>query len=190
MMAQQSDFLWELPDLSDIADGPDAFLQFADGIAGTIKDRSLSSYTPLWSSDGAAQPVNTSKREGFYRIDHGVCTFNAHLFFGPSTNGGSGRLFIGLPVPGSSSITTQHISAHLWTPTASAVWHGAAYIDTPSRNVARPYFPVNNARSDMLQWASALGDFGLSVPQIPSNPGGWSVMNGGDIALHGSYFVA
>lgn len=192
-MAQQTDFLWEIPDLSDIADGPEAFTLFADDIAATIKDRTLTAYTPIWVSDGATQPANTLKREGFYRIDNGICTFNAHLYFGPSTSGGSGRLSIGLPVPANTSIASQHFSAHLWTPSASAVWHGMAFIDVVTNfQRARPYFPVNNARSDMLQWASQGGDFNLPAPFVSSNSGNGnsSVMSGGDISIHGSYFVA
>lgn len=190
-MATQADFGWELPDLSDVADGPDAFLQFADDIAATVKDRGLTSYTPSWTSEGSAQPSNTLRREGFYRIDNGICTFNAHLFFGPNTNGGSGNLQIGLPVPANSAISTQHLSAHLWTPAATAVWHGPAFIDFASNWIrARPFFAVNNTRSDMLGWASTGGFLGLSIPTIPANPGSYSVMNGGDFSIHGSYFIA
>lgn len=189
-MATQADFGWELPDMSDIADGPDAFLQFADDIAGTLKDRTLTTYTPSWTSAGAQQPAGTSLRQGHYRVDNGICTFAAHLYFGPGTIGGSGKLSIGIPVPAASVIATQQLNCHLWTPNASAVWHGVAFIDSQSGwTSARPYFPVNNARSDMLQWAHTAGDFGLSVPTVGSAPG-YNVMNGGDVTLNGSYFVA
>jgi len=190
-MATQADFGWELPDLSDVADGPDAFLQFADDIAATVKDRALISYTPSWNSAGAQQPSGTASRQGFYRVDNGICTFSAHLYFGPSTIGGSGKLSIGLPVPATSAISTQTVDTHLWTPSASAVWHGVGFIDVQSGwTTARPYFPVNNSRSDMLQWAHTAGDFGLAIPTITGAVGGFNVMNGGDITLNGSYFVA
>jgi hypothetical protein len=191
MMATQGTYGWELPDLSDVADGPDAFQQFADDVATTIGDRVLATYTPSWVSEGPAQPTNPSKREGFYRIDNGVCTFAVHLYFGASTSGGTGKLSIGLPVPATSVISSQQVMSHLWTPSANAVWHGPAFIDSATNWLrARPYFPVNNARSDMFAWASGAGDFGLPIPTIPSNPGSWNVMNGGDITLNGSYFIA
>jgi len=188
-MATQADFGWELPDLSDVADGPDAFLQFADDIAATIKDRGLTSYTPSWTSQGSQQPANPASRFGIYRIDHGLCTFNAKLVFGVTTLVGSGALQVGIPVPALN--TVQHlVQCMLWTPSASAIWYGPGFIDSATNyQSVQPEFPVQNDRSDMLPWASIGGFLGRQTPYVPSN-NGYPVMAGGYITIQGQYFVA
>jgi hypothetical protein len=191
MMATQADFGWELPDLSDIADGPDAFLQFADDVAGTIKDRAFTSYTPGWFSEGSTQPSNPATRTGFYRVHNGLCHFIVNLHFGAGTNGGTGALSVGLPLPATSVVGYQQIACYLWTPQASAVWLGHGVVDgVHNYTRIRPYFPVSNSRSDTLQWASSNGFLGLSVPSVPVNPGNSSVQNGGDFHAQGTYFIA
>jgi hypothetical protein len=190
-MATEARYGWELPDLADVADGPDAFLQFANDVSDTISNTTVQTYTPSWTSlTSGGNPFGVATRSGHYRMLNKVVDFVARLTFGSGTSGGLGELMVGLPVPANSS-TQYVVNCILWTPSSGGTWLGYGAIDQQSGFTnMRPQFPINNARSDMSGWASTGGILGLSIPTVPSNPGGYSVMNGGYFTAHGRYFAA
>lgn len=198
-MAVQGTFGWELPDLSDIADGPDAFLQFADDVAATISDGTWQTYSPSWNTvpgqiyPGApttTTPSGIATRDGYYTLRNKTCDFMVELTFGSSVYGAYGALSVGLPVAASTLHTYQQfVQCSLSTPSTGTTWVGPAYIDAGA-TVCRPYFSISSARADMLPWASAAGVFTNKSNPDCNGDGRTCIQPGGRIVIQGRYHTA
>lgn len=199
-MATQADYGWELPDLSDIADGPDAFLQFADDVAGTIKDGTLLTYTPSWQTvqgqrypgSPDTQPFGLATRIGRYSVRNKMCWVQIFVTFGDNSYGAYGGLSLGLPLPASNGGTPyQMMPCSIGTPRTATVWNGQAFIDDGS-SVIRPHFPISTSRVDMLPWSSVSSLWTNSaIPQTDSgNPQYTNVQSGGYVVVQGTYRIA
>lgn len=192
-MATTPKYGWTIPDLGDVADGPAAFSTLAVGIENTIADKTISTYTPSWVSDGVGQPTNPSARAGWYRVQNGICTFSAQIIFDSSTSGGRGDLKIGLPVPASGTVSRQFAGhAHLSAPGASGADRifGVISIGSGDTGYAAPWFPTSGTVSNHARWRVADDGSGTGTTGVPSVSSGWNVRNGGYVAITGTYFTA
>lgn len=186
-MATQADFGWEIPDLSDIADGPAAFTEFANGIAGTLKNAALQTYTPGWASNGSVQPGSTASREGVYAVRNGWCDIYIRLAFGAGTSGGTGILNTTLPIAPAAGVSHALLTCYLYTPGIG--WFTGFASATPNDIRCYPFFPVGGTGAHHhAQWINAPEGNPISqgVPQVI---GGWAIGNTGDFGLSGRYYV-
>jgi hypothetical protein len=186
-MATQADYGWDIPDLSDIADGPGAFTQFANDIAGTFKDKVIQSYTPAWQSNGSIQPGGTSSREGKYVVRNGWCDVYIRLAFGIGVSGGTGILNCTLPIPPSNVLSHGLFHTYLYTP-GIGWFQGFASVNIGDIKVY-PFFPVGGTGTHhCAQWINAPegNPPGQGVPLINGN---WAIMQDGDMSIMGRYYV-
>lgn len=178
---------WRLPDGGIAADGPDAFADLAIDIETTLSAPGWNSYVPAWYSGGSQQPSNPAVKLGRYRLANGWCDFSVFMTFGPSSGGGKGPLYVGLPVAASSQLPEQVGRIKLWMP-STGNFPGTAVIsaNASATRMMMCYSPDNCTEHD---WSSAdeSGQPGTGVPRLA---GRHPVENGGNIGVSGRYLVA
>jgi hypothetical protein len=180
---------WRIPDLGSVADGPDGFSDLALDIEGTVNGANILTYTPSWTADGNAQPLNPGERSGVYQVRNKVCQFFAQLTFTSSTGGGAGALRVGLPVPARAGML-QFAPCRLSIPADHPLWMGMAEIRS-GENSCIPAFPVTSTNSIYGYWqsVSAVGQpTSTGVPRTVN--GGFNIVNGGSITVAGTYLAA
>lgn len=191
-MAVTPVYKWPIPNLTDVADGPDGFSDLANAIEATLTDTLKSTYTPSWTSS-ATNPANPASRAGWYRVENAICDFVAQLTFGASTSGSYGDLSIGLPVPASAVIPRQ-ICGTVILLTAGIVnndrWAGYATTGNTDQSNCAPWFPVDATRNNFGRWSNA-DSSGSTESGVPNVDGAfYNIRNGGYIVVQGRYFTA
>lgn len=177
---------WPIPDLANVADGPDGFSDLAIAIENTLDSRSQQSYTPAWASLGSVQPANPSARQGLYRVIGPNCYFNTVISFGASTTGGKGALRVSIPVPASTAIAEQWVICTLLTPGSSTRWQGIAQITSAANTWCNPTFCSSSTENQLANWMGSQESTVAGYPSI----GVATVQNGGHIRINGFYAVA
>jgi len=187
-MGATTTYGWPTPNLTDPANGPQNIYDAATAIENTVKDTTLTDYTPAWTSNGSVQPGGTITKLGKYRLDHGKCSIWISFLAGAAVSGGTGNLYIGLPVAPRAGLTFQIMDAWFWCPYAG----GGVY-----KGFGRPfagnltmslYFPTSASDTRLNQWINATegNGAGTGVPLIPS----WfGMVQNSEVVVQGSYFV-
>jgi hypothetical protein len=181
---------WPIPDLGNVADGPDGFAKMANSIEATVSSKGFLSYTPAWTSGGSLQPSNPISRLGRYRVLNGWCDVIIQIGFGPSTSGGKGQLRLSLPVPAVADLTEQLLFAALWCPGAGLKFLGVGQILTPSFTFVTPLLPIDTTHNNVTPWMSAQDGTGVPGTGFPEIPGSASVQSSGNIYVQGRYLIA
>jgi hypothetical protein len=180
---------WRIPTLPDAADGPSAFQQLAHDAAVTAVGTNVSTYTPGWGSLGSIQPVSPAFKTGRFRVLQGWCDVYIAVGFSASTGGGSGFLYLTLPVApvGGSAFPMQPLHAAIWIP-AVGYYYGFGRCDAGSA-IMYPYFPANSGSAIIQPWFStdASANAGTGSPNVP---GSYPIKDGGHIVVSGRYLVS
>lgn len=185
-MATEARYGWELPDLGDVADGPFAFDEFAKDVSNTVADVTLQSYTPQWGSLGASQPGGTTSREGKYAIRNGWCDVSIFLTFGAGTSGGTGQLYVTLPVAPNNAIKFYQFQTMLYSP-GYGWWHGWGNANSSSNRLT-PYFAHDVVAGLTFPWSNAT-DGNTPGTGFPRINGTWAIQNAGEFHAYGRYYV-
>ena len=177
---------WRLPSLLDPADGPDAYMKLAVDAETSISASDVTAYTPTWSSTGAIQPSNPASKIGRFRLSQGWCDVYIYLSFNASTSGGSGFLWLSLPVAPSASYPEQSIPVQTYIPGYS-MFNGLLQIQAST--VAYPYFTRGRSDAGASPWActDATAAAGTGTPLVP---GSYPIVTGGWLSISGRYLVA
>lgn len=187
-MAVTPTYSWPAPNLSDAANGPQNILDAITAIENTTKDTTLTTYTPVWSSDGTVQPSTNGTKQGVYRVDHGRCSVVVTLTGGSSVAGGTGNLYLTLPIAPKASIQWQYMPAWFWCPAAgSGIFQGLgrAYGGNTTMSI---YLPASSSDTRLSQWRNATegNGAGTGIPLVPS---WYGMVTGSELVVSGSYFV-
>ena len=178
---------WRLPSLPDPADGPDAFMKLATDAETTIGATEVTAYTTTWGSLGGAQPSNPASTIARFRLSQGWCDVYIHLSFNASTSGGTGILYLTLPVAPSAAYPHQSIQTMLYVPGYS-FFGGDVRIDGGS-TTTYPFFPRGLTNAGASNWQSA-DDTGAAGTGVPLVPGSYPINASGWLSVSGRYLVA
>lgn len=187
-MGATTTYGWPLPELIDPANGPAGFQGLGQAVEDTVKDTALTTYVPAWTSGGAAQPGGTVTKAGHYRLDHGRCLIRISLLGGASPSGGTGPLYLSLPIAPRADMTFQVLPCWFYSPASGGgIYHG---VGRPlAGQTAMPiYLPASATDTRLSQWRNA-ADGNASGTGIPLVAGTWSMTNGTEVVVQGSYFV-
>lgn len=186
-MAVTPVFGWPIPNLTDVADGPDGFSDLALAIENTLNDRTWLSYTPSWTSMGTVQPSNPGARVGRYKVTRGVCEVRIYLSFTGSSTGGTGQLQLGLPLPAQNLGTYPLMGLMSYARSAAGIRYlGFGGCGTDSKH--NPTFPTSTTDVRMESWRNAL-EGNAPGNSIPDVGGDFFIRNGAFISVWGSYAV-
>ena len=186
-MGATTTYGWETPDLVDPANAPAAFLTALQDVEDTVKDTTILTYTPSWTSSGGP-PSSPASLTGWYRVDHGLCYVLIALYAGPSTSGGYGDLVLTLPLPPRAGISAQVLDAKLYSAApGGGVYRGHCDI-FPGATSFAPLFPASSSDVRMSNWRNADGTVapGTGIPMVP---GQYALTNGSNVFIKGHYFV-
>jgi hypothetical protein len=187
-MGATTTFGWPFPELADPANGPAGFQAGLQGAENTVKDKTLTAYTPAWTSTGATQPGGTVTKSGLYRVDNGRCTIWIDLLAGASPNGGTGNLYLSLPIAPAAAMSMQVMPVWLFS-TASGGGIYAGLARPLAGQTAMPiYLPLGTADTRLSLWRNA-ADGNASGTGIPAVPAAYGWMPGSELVVAGSYFV-
>lgn len=184
-MAVTPVFGWPIPNLTDVADGPDGFSDLALAIEGTLNDKTWLSYTPSWTSAGTIQPSNPGSRVGRYKVTRGVCEVRIFMNFISSSTGGIGNLQIGLPLPAQNIGTNPIMGLQCYCKSAAGVrYFGFASAGTDGK--CGPTFPISTTNVSWEAWRNALegNAIGNSIPDVGAD---FFIRNNAFINVWGSY---
>lgn len=187
-MGATTTYGWPYPELADPAHAPAAFQAALAGVENTVKSTAVTDYTPAWTSNGAVQPGGSITKAGKYRVDHGICTIWISMLGGAGVSGGSGQLFVGLPIAPRAGLSFQIMPAWLWCPEpGGGVYHGIAR--PYAGQVAMPiYLPASNSDSRIDTWRNQT-DGGGPGTGIPLVSGSYPFVTNSELWVQGSYFV-
>jgi hypothetical protein len=187
-MGATTTFGWPFPELADPANGPAAFQAGLQGAENTVKDTTLTDYVPAWTSTGATQPGGTITKLGKYRIDNGRCTIWISFVAGAGVNGGTGNLYVALPIAPRADMWQQVMPAWFWSPSSGGgVYMGLAR--AYAGQLPMPiYLPLGPSDTRLSQWRNA-ADGNATGTGIPVVAGGWAMTTGSEFLVCGSSFV-
>ena len=154
-------------------------------VVGSKNTAGQVAYTPAWTG-ATTNPTLPASVTGWYSIRNGWCTVQVVIMFDSFTTGGSGQLFVSLPVPG---VGAQFIQNRLTIPGVGAGnYIGFAAINDATA-LARPYFAVSTASHPQVFWRNtdSTGAAGLGQPLVS---GGFPIQAGGSFLMSGTYRVA
>ena len=187
-MGATTTYGWPTPNLTDPANGPQNIYDAATAIENTVKDTTLTDYTPAWTSAGSVQPGGTITKLGKYRVDHGKCSIWISFLGGAAPSGGTGALYIGLPLAPRAGLTFQIMDAWFWCPYAGGgVYKGTAKAFAGSTTM-EIWYPISSSDTRLNRWMNAPegNPAGAGVPLIPS----WfGMVQNSEVVVQGSYFV-
>ena len=179
---------WRIPNLGDLADAAVAFTNALGDVEGTVKDSTISEYVPAWTSDGDTQPSGASLRKGWYRVDNGVCHIAIYLTAGASVSGGTGSLFLSLPLAARASVPRQAMPAYLVsTASGGGIFNGFAHL-VGGTTTLYIYLPASSTDVRLNRWRNATNGnaTGTGVPLIA---GTWALQSGSELVVSGSYLL-
>lgn len=188
-MGATTDLAIPFPNLADAANGPAAFQASLQAVDDYLTDDTIYTYTSLWTSSGGAQPTLPASLAGYYRVDHGVCTFQVKLACGASTTGGTGNLVLTAPLPASTTFNDQNVLAELTSTVAGGgVYQGVAKLNAANGAAMQIFFPASSADCRLQRWRNAaIGNAAGSG--FPAVSGGYAIADGTKVVISGSYFL-
>lgn len=188
-MGATTTYGWRLPDLVDPANAPLAFQTALQDAENTVKDTTLNTYVPAWTSEGAVQPSGASTRMGYYRLDNGICHLVVSLVGGAGVSGGTGNLLLAAPFPASTSIRRQILPAYyVANISGGGVYMGFALMSNTDGTVMKVYMPASSAETRLAQWRNA-ADGNAAGTGVPLISGGYGMWSGSELVISGSYYL-
>lgn len=187
-MGATTTYGWPFPSLADAANGPAAFQAGLQGVEDTVKDTTLTTYVPAWTSNGATQPGGTVTKNARYRVDNGRCVIWISFLGGATPNGGTGGLFIGLPIAPRADMAFQILPAWFYCPYAGGgVYAGQGRL-IGGQTAMPVYFPASSTDTRLSQWRNATdgNGAGTGIPLIPS---WYGMITSSEVVVQGSYYV-
>lgn len=145
-------------------------------------------FVPPWWGSTANPTIGNGILKGKYRLHGDYCDIWIYQLGGSTTNGGLGSLYFGVPFTAHSDMNEQVFTCKTYLAQANLNYMGFAYI-AGNQNICYPHFPYSNTAVNMAAWAgtNSAGSPGTGVPQVS---GGYSVHNGQNFTLYGSYRIA
>lgn len=187
-MGATTTFGWPFPELADPANGPAAFQAGLQGAENTVKDKTLTDYVPAWTSTGAVQPGGTVTKVGKYRVDNGKCTIFISFLSGGSPTGGTGNLYVSLPIAPRSDMVAQIMPAYFWCPYAGGGVYAGLARPLASQLAMPIYLPLGTGDSRLAQWRNA-ADGNAAGSGIPGVTSWYGWVANSELVVCGSYFV-
>ena len=187
-MGATTTYGWRTPDLVDPANAPLAFQTALQDAENTVKDTTVLTYTPSWTSEGAVQPSG-ALRTGYYRAANGICHIAVAILGQAGVSGGTGTLTVSAPLPASTTIRRQLIPAYFVAVTAGGgVFSGFANLTNTDGTKMRIYLPGSSSDTRLAEWRNATdgNSPGTGIPLIPS---GWGMYENSELVIRGSYFL-
>lgn len=186
-MGTTSTFGWRFPNLADPANASANFSTALGDVENTVKDTTIQTYTPAWTSDGDTQPSGGT-RTGWYRVDNGICHFAIRLT-GDGSNGGTGGLTLSVPLTPNASIPRQIMPAEIYVPYAGAGQYlGHAMVTNVNGTQLLVYFPASSSDTRLSNWRNATNGNGAGTG-IPLIPSWYGMIAGAEVVISGSYFL-
>lgn len=188
-MGATTTFGWPFPNLSDPANGPAAFQALGQAAENTVKDGTILTYTPNWTSEGSVQPSGPSSNLGYYRVDNGICRMAFRLTGGPTVSGGTGNLSMSVPLPPSTTIARQFIPLYYAIVGAGGgVYMGFGQLTNTFGTTLLVYLPASAADVRMSRWRNATegNGAGTGVPVVPS---WYGMVDGSELVAEGFYYL-
>lgn len=156
-----------------------------DGANWVAVNPGVSTYVPAWTGAGG-NPASPAVKNGFYKIQGGFCFLSIFCSFNAGTTGGNGALSFSLPVTAASGGSEQILQAKLYTVLGiSGNWNGLALIDSGG-TTCKPMFALSGTSSVHDTWKGDVSGPGSGVPALPAQ---YSVHNGGNICISGTYRI-
>lgn len=187
-MGATTTYGWRIPDLADPANAPAAFQAALQDAEDTVKDSTVLTYTPAWTSVGATQPSGAT-RQGWYRSRNGICQLVVSILGVAGVVGGTGSLRVAAPLPASTSIRRQIMPAYFVAVTAGGgVYSGFAQLTSTDGTAMRIYLPGSSSDTRMAEWRNAT-DGNAAGTGIPVVAGGYGMWPDSELVICGSYYL-
>jgi hypothetical protein len=178
------------PELADPADGPDGYQDLAVATElALLRERDTPDdvgYTPTWRAAGNIQPGGmlwTAR----YNVRNGVCSFHIFGEMPPQIGGGTGQLYVGLPVRARADIFEQYALTKLYLG-GNVNRTFAGFSNIPAGQIETiPAFPYSPDSSVIVGWSSCDNSAvpGTGIPHFPDQ----HAVQPGNLDIWGRYFV-
>lgn len=188
-MGATTTFGWPFPNLSDPANGPAAYQALGQAAENTVKDSTILTYTPSWTSEGSVQPSGPASNIGYYRVDNGICRVAIRLTGGPGTSGGTGNLSLSVPLPPNTTIARQFLPLYYVIGGAGGgIYMGFGSLANYLGTTMLVYLPATAADVRLGRWCNATEGNGTGTG-IPVVPGWYGMVDGSEMVVQGFYYL-